>query len=322
MNAILNHATIGHNSTAPWSSGHIQLEPYAPTDTIDEIVDEIVSVHRSRQAVIRAKTRISLQYQAAARSMLCRDEDFEEDKDSTKITAFGRAKRKLTTAAGKRVDAALTAALAEIKAGEIESQLAASILPYIEAMEPFDRQNREYEKHLTKLVKRLPVYPWVKGVKGFGDVSFATIVGECGDIGTYKSVSAVWKRLGLAVMSGNRQGAPGEGASAQDWIDHGYNRARRSVSWNARNQIIGGMGKWRPVFGEDVHVNPDLTPYQRVYAERARYEAEKLGLPVTESDKGKESYKLHIANRAHRYTEKRMLKHLWIEWRRAPAQAA
>lgn len=317
MNAIINNADFA--TTAPWASGHVQLEPYAPTDETLDVIDEIVSVHRERQAAIKAKTKIILQYKALARSMLCTNADFEEDKNSDKVTAFGRKKLALSKEAGKRVDAAVSAALKEIASGEITSRLAAAIGPYIASFAPLEQHNALCEKQLTKLVKRLPVYPWVKSVKGLGDVSFATIVGECGDIGSYKSVSAIWKRLGLAVMNGKRQGAPGEGATAQDWIDHGYNRRRRSVSWNARSQIIGAMGLWRPKFGEDVHANPDLTYYQQVYAERARYEAEKLELPIAESDKGKESYKQHVANRAHRYAEKRMLKHLFIEWGRATA---
>lgn len=184
-------------------------------------------------------------------------------------------------------------------------------------MMPLDNQREVYEKAMVKAAKRLPVYAWVKGVKGFGDISFATIVGECGDIGSYKSVSAVWKRLRLAVMSGNRQGAPGEGATKDDWVAHGYNKQRRSVSYVAREHVIGGMGKWRPVFGEDVWANPDLTYYQKVYADRARYEAAKLDMPVTEAASGKESYKKHVSNRAHRYVEKRLLRNLYIEWRRA-----
>lgn len=89
------------------------------------------------------------------------------------------------------------------------------------------------------------------------------------------------------------------------------------MSWNARQHVIGGMAKWRPGFGEDVHANEDLTEYQRLYAERARLEAVKLGLPITESDKGKESYKLHVSNRAHRYVEKRLIRNLYLAWRRA-----
>lgn len=302
-----------------WSSGHTTLGPYDP-EPHAETIAVIVNLHRRRQAAIRAKTKIILMMKAEVRSMLCSESDFEEDKTTDRVTAFGRAPRKLTKSAQKRVDDAIKVARAEIKArddGEgdvLLSDVAQTIAEYIESEDLFDAKCEGYAKLMVKAAKKLPVYEWVKGVNGFGDVSFATIVGECGDVGTYKSVSAVWKRLGLAVINGRRQGAPGEGATAQDWIDHAYNRARRSVSYVAREHVIGGMGKWRPEFGSNLG---DCTYYQAVYAERARLEAMKLGMPVTVSDKGKESYKKHVAMRAHRYVEKRLLKHLYLEWRRA-----
>lgn len=283
------------NGVAPdWSSGHIPLSPYDPAPNT-ETVAEIVQLHRLRQDMIRAQTKLSLQGQAALRFMFQRDEDFASDEAKEKA-------RKRNKSLYRQVVA------------DPAHELYGFVAPYMLAAELLEAQRAVYEKALVKAAKRLPVYEWVKGVKGFGDISFATIVGECGDIGTYKSVSAVWKRLGLAVINGKRQGAPGEGATKEDWIEHGYNKQRRSVSYIAREHVIGGMGKWRPEFGSDL---ADASYYQRVYAERARYEAEKLGLPVTESDKGKESYKKHVAMRAHRYVEKRLIKHLYLEWRRA-----
>jgi len=301
--AAIAAASIGHNSLAEWSSGHMPLAPYEPTHEIAATVAEIVTLHRLRQDMIRAQTKLSLQGQAAIRFMFQSDDDFANEEAKEKA-------RKRTESLYKTI------------AADPKHELHSYVAPYLMAGKPLDEQRAAYEKSLVKAAKRLPIYNWVKSVKGFGDISFAAIVGECGDIGTYKSVSAVWKRLGLAVIDGNRQGNPGKSATADDWIAHGYNRQRRSVSWNARQHVIGGMGKWRPSFGEDVRCNRELTYYQQVYAERARYESEKLGLPVTESDKGKESYKMHAAMRAHRYTEKRLIKHLYLEWRRAPALGA
>ncbi|MBZ9943494.1 hypothetical protein LB533_20620 [Mesorhizobium sp. BR1-1-13] len=285
-----------------WSSGHVSLAPYSPTPATQENVAEIVTLHRLRQGMIKAQTKLKLQGMASIRFATMTDDDFASDEAKAK--------------ARKRNED-----LYRVIVSDPAHPMHVNIAPYLMAMEPLDAQRAVYEKAMVKAVKRLPVYEWVKDVKGFGDISFATIVGECGDIGSYKSVSAVWKRLGLAVMSGNRQGAPGEGATKDDWIAHGYNKQRRSVSYVAREHVIGGMGKWRPAFGEDVWANPELTYYQKVYADRARFEAEKLGLPVTVSNKGKESYKKHVSMRAHRYVEKRLLRNLWIEWRRHPAQA-
>src|SRR5690606_22267048 len=62
-------AVIGHNSQAEWSSGHIPLAPYEPTDEIEAVVDELVALHRERQFVLKNKTTLILAQTAAARSM-------------------------------------------------------------------------------------------------------------------------------------------------------------------------------------------------------------------------------------------------------------
>lgn len=267
-------------------------EPYDPAPHADTIA-EVVKLHRLRQDMIKAQTKLVLQAMASVRFMTHQDGDWDSDESKA--------------AARKRADD-----LYRNVAKDEDHELHPHVSPYLQAMEPLEARRAALEKALVKAVKRLPVYTFVKDTNGFGDVSFATIVGECGDIGNYRSVSAVWKRLGLAVFDGKRQGNPGAGATAEDWIRHGYNKQRRSVSWNARNQIIGGMGMWRPAMGDDL---ADATYYQRVFAERARYEADKLGMPVTASAKGKESYRKHVTARAMRYTEKRLLRELYKAWR-------
>jgi hypothetical protein len=313
-----SRAQPGQGSPVPaWSSGHMALAPYEAAPHVTFIVNEIMKLHRLRLGIIRAQTKLVLQGQAVLRLQTQSDADFVSDE----------AKKK----ARKRTEDLYRAVRADKS-----HPLYADIEHFVDACSTFDAPRNAFEKSMIKLAKQLPVYSWVKNVKGFGDISFATLVGECGDIGTYKSVSAVWKRLGLAVSNetGRRQGNPGPGATADDWIKEGYNKQRRSVSYVAREHVIGGMGKWRPDMGEDVWANPNLTYYQQVYADRARYEAarscyhkKKDGSPkfdengeiirIACSDKGRESYSAHAAMRAHRYVEKRLLKHLYLEWRRA-----
>jgi hypothetical protein len=256
-------------------------------------IDEIIEIHRARQALIKAQTKLSLQAQALIR----RAEGLGKDDNVSGVYAEAIE------------DAAHPYHMA--------------VLPYALAQKPLEEQRAMYEKELVKLARTLPCYPWVKSIKGFGDLSFASIVGECGDIGSYKSVAALWKRMGLAVIGANRQGAPGKAATADDWIEHGYSKTRRSVMWNVGNSLILAMGKFRPMFGEDVEANDTYTYFQKVFATRARYEATRLphkdGTPIKESATGKESYTLHAANRAKRYVEKRLLRELYSEWRKAAA---
>lgn len=282
----------------------LHQDPFTTNPAHHPTIDAVVYFYRLRQDMIRARTKLILQGQASLRRL------FDGDKEMAAKTWGDVAK-------------------------DETHELRGMLSPYISALEVLDKQQSVYEKELVRSVKGLPIYQWAKELKGLGDLSLACIIGEASgygkqdgafySVGDFKSVSALWKRMGLAVNSstGNRQGAPGKGATAEDWIVEGYSKTRRSVMWNVGNSLILSMGKFRPVFGEDIESNPEYTYLQKVFAHRARYEAERLphktGEAVKESKTGKDSYTLHAANRAKRYTEKRLLRMLFSEWRRVMA---
>jgi len=243
-------------------------------------------------------------------------------KDRIRLINGGKAQLRLAVGAAKFTGEKTKEELEEMRKAADKAWSAACdpdhtnhelIAATLAAIAPLDAAQEACEKTMVKLVKQLPVYEWVKAVNGFGDVSFATVVGECGDIGSYRNPSCIWKRMGLAPYDGKAMATWRKvgGLSAEQWTECGYSPKRRSVSYNL-NKIIGAMGLWRPVFGSDLS---DANYYQRVFAERARLEAEKLGAPVTESAKGKESYTKYVENRAQRYTQKRLLRELWRAWR-------
>jgi hypothetical protein len=109
-------------------------------------------------------------------------------------------------------------------------------------------------------------------------------VGECGDIGSYKSASAVWKRMGLAVIGGERQ----RRIAGADALLHGYSPQRRAVAWN---------------------LGVSLMRAQKVGSEyRDFYDAEK------EKQLAKGLTKGHAHNRACRHMTKRLLANLYGQW--------
>ncbi len=119
--------------------------------------------------------------------------------------------------------------------------------------------------------------------------------------------------MGVAVMGqgdglfDHRQGNPGPGASAADWINEAYSRRRRSRLFVIGDGLVKTAG-----------------PYREVYLARKAYEvarAEELGLIVAPSAKIPAKRKAefrsvgHIHRRAQRYMEKRLLRDLWRAWR-------
>lgn len=162
-------------------------------------------------------------------------------------------------------------------------------LPLETARQVIHKQTNEYTRRLEKLAKQLPVWPWVESVRGFGALGLAQIVGECGNLSDYDGPAKVWKRMGVAVIEGERQ----RRVSGADALTHGYVARRRSILYNIGESLLKG--------------NRDGA-YRTLYLERKPIEREKLG---------PEAPQAHVHNRARRYMEKRLLRDLWRAWRRA-----
>lgn len=285
-------------------------EPQASLPMPDEhreIIGSIRDNWRERQGIIKAMTKLSLQAQAMLRGGRDRDE----------AAKYFSAVRK-----------------------DVSHKDYPTIAPYLEAQEPLARYRNDYEKTLVQQVKKLPIYEWAKGISGLGDPSLAGIIGECSgynmetdelwSIGQMKSVSAMWKRLGLAVMGGVRQGDATAGLSKNDWVEHGYVKTRRSVVWNVGECII--KAQWRKentvhaygkFYGEEKARLQALNETGE-YAEQAARIVERMkkagSKPLTENLAGRLT-PVHINNRAKRHMTKRLIRDLFIEWRRLDREA-
>jgi hypothetical protein len=178
------------------------------------------------------------------------------------------------------------------------------------ARQPFEDIEKASLSAMSAAAQTLPVWEaFGKSIRGFGPASLAVIVAEAGDLSLYSSHSKLWKRMGLAVFDGVRQGGLKKTASKDDWIAHGYNRQRRSRVWNIGDALIksNGDGVYRATY------------LARKEFERAKAEA--AGLKVAPAAKIQKA-RAHefmsdgqIHRRAQRYMEKRLLRKLWQAWR-------
>lgn len=191
------------------------------------------------------------------------------------------------------------------KDGEHEHIVAAKayLTPFLISMEPLVEREAFCEKQMVRILKDLPIYQWVLDTPGLGALSAARILGETGDMMNYSTPAKIWKRMGLAVMNGNRQGRPGQNASADEWIEHGYSPHRRSIMWVIGDCLVKAKG-----------------PYREYYLECKAQEierAEASGLTVAPAAKipakDKDAYMSqgHVHNRAKRKMEKRLLRNFW-----------
>lgn len=174
--------------------------------------------------------------------------------------------------------------------------------------EHWDEIEAQQTREMKRLAKTLSVWSeFGQAVNGFGELGLAIIVGEAGDLSNYPDKGKLWKRLGLALVDGVRQGGLTKSAPAAEWIKHGYSAQRRSRIWTLGDALKKKSGEYRDVYLA-----------RKVY-ERERAEAE--GLTVCESAKipakrRNEFMSLgHIDRRAQRYMEKRLIRDLWNAWR-------
>ena len=246
-------------------------------DALDPICDLLRELHRQRQDLHRAEKSLTLQIKAKLRRM-CDGERTEAD----------------------RVYKSMQNGCAH----ELAVEALAVCAPFITARSVLEKERKSTEKHMEKKAKELPVYAWVEQVRGFGALGLAQVVGEAGSLSNYATVSKLWKRLGLAVINGERQ----QRKPGAESLLHGYSPSRRSVIWTMGDSLFRANGEYADVC--------------RARKEREREKAAEEGLTVAPSAKipaaKQAEYRSdgHIHNRAKRYMEKRLIRDLWAAWRR------
>lgn len=251
------------------SQGH----GYPAAQTAHALVGEITAVYRRYEDLRRARQRLLLQAMATCRTVCGGDK-----------------------AAGAKLYKDPT------------PQVAVWLAPYEAAMAELSGPIAEHEKLLTKFGKQLPVAAWANTVPGLSHRFLAAIVGECGvGPGEFKSVAALWKRMGMAVIGGERQ----RRISGDAALEHGYVARRRALMWNIGDQVAVRQGIRNPKGddGKPIGAVP-ANEWGALYLERKAYELARDCTPM------------HAHNRAKRYVEKRLLRELWKAWRRTTGCAS
>jgi len=252
-------------------------------------IDIIRETHRRRQDLHRAEKSLTIQIRAICRRLCaCM---FNEMWKAGEITEAEY--RKHTKAeADKLYDAMVK---------EVPHPLYLSGMmntaQFFEARDGFTKARLQIEKQLERHAKALPIASWAADLRGLGMGSLAAIVGEAGDLANYSTHSKLWKRLGLAVIDGQRQRCVTGDAAHR----HGYSPVRRSIIWNIGQCVLKAQSQRL-----DKETGEILKPaghYREVYDKRKAYEL------ARDIPKG------HAHNRATRYMEKLVIRDLWKAWR-------
>lgn len=168
------------------------------------------------------------------------------------------------------------------------------------ARRPIDEARAGYEKEMKAEVVNFPqaVQDHIENTPGLGAPGVAILIGETGTLSGYTTPAKVWKRLGVAVINGERQGLglTGDAVKAKA---HGYNKARRAVLFNVGDSLL------KTQLRKDESGTTTATgAYGLLYlAEKERQKTINPGLrPIV------------YHRRAQRKMEKRLLLDLWKAW--------
>lgn len=189
-----------------------------------------------------------------------------------------------------------------------------ALLSNAAARSSFDDNRAAAEKALRKLAMTLPVYAWVKeNARGLGELGLAVIVAEAGiPIGEYRTVSGLWKRLGLAVINGERQRRV---ANKEMAVEHGYSPSRRAQIWAQCSDSMF-RAQWRGADEETGEVAHPIGRYGEVYARRRARTAPRIDatadLPLGDPAKWTKG---RCHNDGRRVMTKALLVDLWVTWR-------
>lgn len=247
-------------------------------------IDEIKESYRRRTHVHGAEKRLTLQIKAICR----RHAGLEEDGTSN----LREAER-------------IYKAVMENKLGEhpAAAEISVSVFPLVEARRVLEGSRKKFEKEIKLLAKDLAVSEWIKDVRGVSDLLLGQIIGEAGDLSNYPNHRHLWKRMGLAVIEGQRQ----RRVKGEEALEHGYAPRRRALMWVVGDCIIkAGKGHYREVY--------DL---RKDYEIKQANEAGLKVVPAAKIPKSDpESYRSegHVHLRAKRYMEKIFLRDLWLVW--------
>jgi hypothetical protein len=283
--------------------GHEHLAE-RPVDVrpLDDLCGRLMALQRDRVFAIRQQSRCDRSVEAYIRNRL----GFTSDP-----TRMDEAKRKKISAEAKRIKKAveqgedLSVAAGEAR-GRIVLACSAVILRSMSARQMWDDMRDDTQEEMLVLVKQLPVLDFIATVKGVSNLGLAVIVGEAGNLGGYPKKGHLWKRLGLAVIKGNRQGNPGSVATAEDWTEHGYKAARRAEVYAFIDDVMF-RSQWRGA--KDDKPGYPIGPYGAYYG---RKKAEYL-IRFADEPYGKK----HADNAARRYMAKMFIRDLWKAWRGA-----
>lgn len=273
----------------PMEQGAISAVSTRSRVPLAPLLSELAELQSQRTFCIKSQSRCDRSTEALIARTLGYDPTAEEKSR--------KAVWKQASAVRKAVESGEGQVLCGDQAATALSACSPIILLSAQSRAAWDAHRAQVEKRMRKIARQLPVWAFVEPIKGFGDLGLAIIVAETGNLSNYATKERVWKRLGLAVINGERQQRK---AGADAAAAHGYSPRRRSEVWSLCSDSMF-RHQWRAE-KDGVAAGPS-GPYGEVYARR------KAHTETREWTLG------HRHNDARRVMTKALIEDLWKAWR-------
>jgi len=273
----------------PGGEGQIPDE-HQLTCALTATISELIALQRQRKFCIVSQSRCDRSVESFIATQLGYNKDADA-KERKAVFAKASAFRKEVEKNGGGQSAF------ESHKADAPSVAIPLIVLSASAREAWDKHRNQVEKRMRKLAQTLPGWGYASTIKGLGEKSYAILIGECGDWSNYATKERVWKRLGLAVIEGERQGRR---SNAEDAAKHGYSPKRRSEAWNIADSLF--KHQWRGA-KDDTPAGP-IGRYGEIYAKRKAHTETREGWTPAHRD-----------NDARRVMTKVLIEDLWKAWR-------
>ena len=183
------------------------------------VIDKLAELQYRRKFYISVVNKQTNAIRALTRRALGWRYDFDEGE-----------REKINARAARIVSAALAGKDQKPEDRKVFGALVFDMATVAQAIEPCTLARHEIELEMKRIARSLPVYPWAKAVKGFGELGLAVLVAEAGDLGNYSNHGKLWKRLGLAPFEGRAMSTwrMKGGLTAEQWTQAGYSPRRRA----------------------------------------------------------------------------------------------
>lgn len=256
--------------------------------TVDELCNWLVYAQRQRVFCIKSQSRCDRSIESFIATLLGFKTDLTEAERKKLFKLAGTIRQKIEKA-GPDFDYR--------QYGEQIAGVAPMILRSAEARAGWDVHRNDVEAKMKAVARELPGWPFVESVRGISELGLAVIVGEAGNLSNYANPAKIWKRFGLAVMDGYRQGMvpPGTQDRAAAWTERGYVPRRRAEIFVFVDDLLC-RAQWRAEKTDDetgeVTGAHAIGPYGEIYArKKAEYVARADGPnKITAPDKADRRY--------------------------------